>query len=181
MSRPNGLTAGGKLSSWFMTAFDTAEEFTVTAHVTMVYQGPVAPHWELETHFGDQKMVDAFWTRVYARLLLLPKHDPQFRRNRERVNRDAEREGIVCDWDLGEGDAETTKTDVVNPADAVVEEPDVEGGETYDAEHVASLDEAPATEEEHGNDGAGLVEEEVTAGQSDVEAVEEAISSDEEE
>jgi hypothetical protein len=36
-----------------------------------------------------------------ARLLLLPPHDPQFRRNRERVVRDAEREGLILEWDLG--------------------------------------------------------------------------------
>jgi hypothetical protein len=34
-------------------------------------------------------------------LLLLPPHDPQFRRNRERVIRDAERENLLLDWDLG--------------------------------------------------------------------------------
>ncbi len=36
-------------------------------------------------------MIDAFRDRVNARLVLLPPHDPQFRRNRERVIRDAER------------------------------------------------------------------------------------------
>lgn len=80
------------------------------AHVTITYLGPVAPHWEMRVHYGDQKMLDDFWTRVNARLLLLPKHDPQFRRNRERVNRDAERELIVCDWDLGDDDSESTVT-----------------------------------------------------------------------
>ena len=39
-----------------------------------------------------------------ARLMLLPPHDPQFKRNRERVNRDAERELILLDWDLGDDD-----------------------------------------------------------------------------
>ena len=38
--------------------------------------------------------------------MLLPRDDPQFRRNRERIVRDAEREDILLDWDLGlpEGD-----------------------------------------------------------------------------
>jgi hypothetical protein len=36
-----------------------------------------------------------------ARLVLLPPHDPQYRRNRERVIRDAERENITLEWDLG--------------------------------------------------------------------------------
>jgi hypothetical protein len=34
-------------------------------------------------------------------LQLLPPHDPQFRRNRERVSRDAERENVHLEWDLG--------------------------------------------------------------------------------
>ena len=72
------------------------------AHVSIVYLGPVAPHWEIRGHSGDQRAVDEFRTRVNARLLLLPKHDPQFRRNRERVNRDAERENIFLEWDLGD-------------------------------------------------------------------------------
>jgi hypothetical protein len=71
------------------------------AHVRIVYLGPVAPHWELEAVFGERPIVEEFRTRVMARLLLLPFHDPQFRRNRDRVNNDAEREGIVVDWDFG--------------------------------------------------------------------------------
>ena len=39
--------------------------------------------------------------RAVARLQLLPPHDPQFRRNRERVARDAEREHLILEWDLG--------------------------------------------------------------------------------
>jgi hypothetical protein len=93
-----------------MTDFEPEEDLPPVAHVTLVYNGPVAPHWEMKPRYGDQKMLDDFWTRVHARLLLLPKHDPQFRRNRERVNRDAERERIICDWDLGEDDAESTST-----------------------------------------------------------------------
>ncbi len=86
-----------------MSDVETLEEAPPPiAHVTIVYNGPVAPHWELHRHFGDAKMLDDFWTRVTARLLLLPRHDPQFRRNRERVNRDAERELIRVDWDLGD-------------------------------------------------------------------------------
>jgi hypothetical protein len=33
--------------------------------------------------------------------VLLPRDDPQFRRNRERIVRDAERENISLEWDLG--------------------------------------------------------------------------------
>ena len=71
------------------------------AGARVVYLGPVAPHWEIHTVYGDQAVVDAFGTRTQARLLLLPPHDPQFRRNRERVARDAERENIELEWDLG--------------------------------------------------------------------------------
>lgn len=70
-------------------------------HSRIVYLGPVAPHWDVQHLAGDRKAIDEFRTRVMARLLLLPPHDPQFRRNRERVMRDAEREGITVEWDLG--------------------------------------------------------------------------------
>ena len=69
--------------------------------VKIVYLGPVAPHWEIRSDFGDRAVIDAFRDRVNARLVLLPPHDPQFRRNRERVIRDAERENILLEWDLG--------------------------------------------------------------------------------
>lgn len=69
--------------------------------ITVVYLGPVAPHWEVRSSFGDKSMVDDFRTRTMARLTLLPPHDPQFRRNRERVQRDAERENVTLTWDLG--------------------------------------------------------------------------------
>ena len=48
--------------------------------------------------------VDDFNSRMQARLMLLPPHDPQFRRNRERVKRDAERENITLSWDPPELD-----------------------------------------------------------------------------
>ncbi len=67
----------------------------------IVYLGPVAPHWEVQTISGDRSLLEEFRQRVLARLMLLPPHDPQFRRNRERIIRDAEREQIVLDWDLG--------------------------------------------------------------------------------
>jgi hypothetical protein len=77
------------------------EQLPPLAGVTIVYTGPVAPHWEIRCDSGDESIVDDFRTRVNARLMLLPPHDPQFRRNRERVNRDAERERIELVWDLG--------------------------------------------------------------------------------
>lgn len=76
------------------------------AHARMVYLGPVSPHWEVDSDFGDRTVLEEFRARALARLVLLPRDDPQFRRNRERIVRDAEREGIVLEWDLGlpEGD-----------------------------------------------------------------------------
>lgn len=78
-----------------------AEDIEPVGHVRVVYLGPVAPHWEVQSDFGDAELIDAFRDRVLARLVLLPPHDPQFRRNRERVVRDAEREHITLEWDLG--------------------------------------------------------------------------------
>ncbi len=71
------------------------------AHARVVYLGPVTPHWRIDSEFGDRSIIDDFERRVLARLVLLPPHDPQFRRNRERVIRDAERENILLEWDLG--------------------------------------------------------------------------------
>lgn len=87
-----------------MTQFETEEEVAPeppVGHVRIVYLGPVAPHWDLQSDFGDRNLIEEFRARVMARLLLLPPHDPQFRRNRERVARDAERENLTLEWDLG--------------------------------------------------------------------------------
>jgi hypothetical protein len=71
------------------------------AHVRIVYLGPVAPHWEVYGDYGDRTVVEEFRTRALARLVLLPPQDPQFRRNRERIMRDGEREQVSVEWDLG--------------------------------------------------------------------------------
>ena len=75
-------------------------------HVRVVYLGPVAPHWDIHRVFGDPKVIEEFAQRAQARLQLLPPHDPQFRRNRERVARDAEREHLILEWDLGYDEGE---------------------------------------------------------------------------
>ncbi|MFM8815995.1 MAG: hypothetical protein ACKOE0_08310, partial [Actinomycetes bacterium] len=64
------------------------------------------PHWEVYSDHGDANLLEEFRARVLARLVLLPRNDPQFRRNQERVNRDAERERISVEWELGYNDAE---------------------------------------------------------------------------
>lgn len=90
--------------------------------VTIVYTGPTAPHWDFRFHYGDRTMNEDFRARAMARLLLLPPHDPQFRRNRERVIRDAERENIELTWDLGLPD-ESTTTPAAPAAEEQVEAP----------------------------------------------------------
>jgi hypothetical protein len=79
-------------------------------HVRVVYLGPVAPHWDVQSQFGDRSVIEEFRQRALARLVLLPPHDPQFRRNRERVVRDAERENLILEWDLGLPDEEIDQT-----------------------------------------------------------------------
>jgi hypothetical protein len=80
---------------------ENGEVIPPIGHARIVYLGPVAPHWEVQSDFGDPEVIEAFRERALARLVLLPPHDPQFRRNRERVVRDAERENLALDWDLG--------------------------------------------------------------------------------
>ena len=80
---------------------DVAEAQPPQAHARIVYNGPVALHWEVYGDWGDRQLLDEFRARVLARLVLLPRDDPQFRRNRERIVRDAERSLISLEWDLG--------------------------------------------------------------------------------
>jgi hypothetical protein len=87
-----------------MSTQPTEAQAPPRGHVRVVYLGPVAPHWRLDSDFGDRNLIEEFRQRAMARLLLLPPHDPQFRRNRERVARDAERENLLLDWDLGQPD-----------------------------------------------------------------------------
>jgi len=95
-----------------MTDIATEEQRPPDGNVKVVYLGPVAPHWEFRSDFGDRSLIDEFRVRAQARLILLPPHDPQFRRNRERVNRDAERSNLLIEWDLGyeEEEEATTRT-----------------------------------------------------------------------
>lgn len=72
------------------------------AHARIVFLGPVSPHWEVYGDWGDAHVLDEFRARVLARLVLLPRDDPQFRRNMARIVRDAERERISLEWDMGD-------------------------------------------------------------------------------
>ena len=84
------------------TVFDLDDAPEPIAQATITYLGPVAPHWEITSAFGDTQLINEFKHRVNARLMLLPPRDPQFRKNKERVARDAERELIELEWVLGE-------------------------------------------------------------------------------
>jgi hypothetical protein len=89
-----------------MAMTETQTDQPPRGHVRVIYLGPVAPHWDVQGDSEVRGLVDEFRARVLARLLLLPPHDPQFRRNRERVVRDAERENLTLVWDLGLPDDE---------------------------------------------------------------------------
>jgi hypothetical protein len=108
VARPSSIGASVTLWRMSMEPQEPAEAPEPIGHVRIVYLGPVAPHWEVQSDYGDSDLIDTFRDRVLARLVLLPPHDPQFRRNRERVIRDAERENLAIEWDLGfpeEGEA----------------------------------------------------------------------------
>jgi hypothetical protein len=103
---------------------DVAEPTAPQAHARIAYLGPVSPHWEVYGDWGDRQTLDEFRARVLARLVLLPREDPQFRRNRERIVRDAERELISIEWDLGvvaQPTSEKPSTDTPAPADEPTE------------------------------------------------------------
>lgn len=84
-----------------MSYTDAEVDLTPIANARIVYLGPVSPHWEVYHTGGERKIVDAFRQRVLARLMLLPPHDPQFKRNRERIIKDSELERVHLVWDLG--------------------------------------------------------------------------------
>jgi hypothetical protein len=97
---------------------ESEEPLPPVGHVRVVYLGPVAPHWEVRSDFGDPAFIEEFRRRTMARLVLLPPHDPQYRRNRERVIRDAERENIQLEWDLG-----VPEEEVVAPVEEAAADP----------------------------------------------------------
>ncbi len=81
---------------------DTQMHEAPKAHARIVFLGAVSPHWEVYGDYGDENLIEEFRARVLARLVLLPRDDPQFRRNMARIVRDAERELISIEWDMGD-------------------------------------------------------------------------------
>ena len=98
---PSGSTTLSQMSEDTTFSDEGEEQLPPVATCTIAYTGPTAPHWDISSDDGDPELIDAFRTRVMARLMLLPPHDPQFRRNRDRVNRDAEGERIEVIWETG--------------------------------------------------------------------------------
>jgi hypothetical protein len=113
---------------------DVEESAGPKAHARIVYLGPVSPHWEVYGDWGDRQTLDEFRARVLARLVLLPREDPQFRRNRERIVRDAERQMISIEWDLG----------VVMQQAAAAGEANAESATAEGGEPAAEASEAPS-------------------------------------
>lgn len=108
--RASGVRSAGDTavrSAGTLTRMSDVEEAAAPrAHARVVYLGPVSPHWEVYGDWGERQVLDDFRARALARLVLLPRDDPQFRRNKERINRDAERELISLEWELGLPDDE---------------------------------------------------------------------------
>jgi hypothetical protein len=84
-----------------MSFSSPATEAGSRGHVRVVYLGPIAPHWDVEGPQVESDLLEEFRQRTLARLQLVPRHDPQFRRNHDRVVHDAEREGLALEWDFG--------------------------------------------------------------------------------
>ncbi|MCC7076413.1 MAG: hypothetical protein IT198_04740 [Acidimicrobiia bacterium] len=74
------------------------EEIEYAGTVRIAYTGPVIPHWRYELVEGDRESITELVHRANSVIGLLPPGDPQFRRNRDRVQRDAERNGITIEW-----------------------------------------------------------------------------------
>ena len=82
--------------------FETEEELPPPeTGVRVVYLGPVSPPWVIPGLLCGPTVVDLVRRRNVGRLQHLPPHPTPFRPNRERVNRDAERENLHLEWDLG--------------------------------------------------------------------------------
>lgn len=134
---------------------ESAESTEPKAHARIVYLGPVSPHWEVYGDWGDRQALDEFRARCLARLVLLPREDPQFRRNRERIVRDAERELISIEWDLGVVTQPITSSDAAEEraeAAAAAQEVAESDAPGVEADADTTGDDAPAEATEASDD-----------------------------
>ncbi len=74
------------------------EEVPYAGTMRINFIGHTLPHWRYEYVEGERAKIEDLVRRANADIGLLPPNDPQFRRNRDRVQRDAEREGITVEW-----------------------------------------------------------------------------------
>lgn len=66
--------------------------------VRVTFTGPVIPHWRYEFVEGNREVIQDLVRRANTVIGLLPPGDPQFRRNQNRVQRDADREAVTIEW-----------------------------------------------------------------------------------
>lgn len=149
---------------------DLAESTAPKAHARIVYLGPVSPHWEVYGDWGDRQPLDEFRARVLARLVLLPREDPQFRRNRERIVRDAEREMISIEWDLGVVSQPITSSDAAEERAEAAAAADATPDESATDEPSDETAAADASDEGAAEDGAESAADEPAAVAADADA-----------
>ena len=100
---------------------DLDESTGPKAHARIVYLGPVSPHWEVYGDWGDRQTLDEFRApRAGAPCSAAPARTRSSGANRERIVRDAEREMISIEWDLGVVVQQTSATSNVD-SEAVIE------------------------------------------------------------
>ncbi|MBX7159295.1 MAG: hypothetical protein K1X95_03310 [Acidimicrobiia bacterium] len=66
--------------------------------VRITFTGSVIPHWRYEFVEGNREVIQDLVRRANTVIGLLPPGDPQFRRNQNRVQRDADREAVTIEW-----------------------------------------------------------------------------------
>lgn len=74
------------------------EELEPQGTVRVTFTGPVIPHWRYEFVEGNREVIQDLVRRANTVIGLLPPGDPQFRRNQNRVQRDADREAVTIEW-----------------------------------------------------------------------------------
>ena len=68
-----------------MSTTEPTEQLPPQGHVRVVYLGPVAPHWEVQSDFGDPRVIDDAPVGRYFRdgRLLVPEADGPVRQRRK--------------------------------------------------------------------------------------------------
>ena len=95
------VPGAGGVDSLLMSQQQTEPQAPPRGHVRVVYLGPGRP--PLAGRLGLRRPCRhrGVPPARHGPTAAPAPHDPQFRRNRERVVRDAERENLLLDWDLG--------------------------------------------------------------------------------